>query len=418
MTGRSEVRHPELAEEGRARMVWARAHMPVLEGLRRRLAPSSPLAGMRLGMVLHLEAKTAVLAETLKALGAQVTATGSNPLSTQDAVAAALAETGVDVAAWHGATPEEYRGCLERVLDARPRLVIDDGGDLVALLHGERSEQAGEILGGAEETTTGVTRLRALERAGRLRFPMIAVNDGRMKHLFDNRYGTGQSVWDGYMRTTNLTVAGKTVVVCGYGWCGKGVALRAAGLGARVIVTEVDPVAAAEAVMEGHRVLPLEQAAPLADVVVTVTGMAGVVTAPHIAAMRDGAVLMNAGHFDVEIDKPALAGASRSVTRVREGIDAYRLKDGRTLYLLAEGRLVNLAAGDGHPVEIMDLTFALQVRCMLRLVQGEPLPPGVHPVPAEVDEEVARAYLAAGGWEIDRLTEAQVRYRSEWEAGT
>lgn len=418
MKGASEVRHPELAGKGRERMVWARTHMPVLEGLRRRLEPQSPLAGLGLAMVLHLEAKTAVLAQTLQALGAQVTATGSNPLSTQDAVAAALAETGVQVVAWHGATTAEYRGCLERVLDGHPRLVIDDGGDLVAMVHSQRLDQAGEILGGAEETTTGVTRLRALERAGQLRFGVIAVNDGKMKHLFDNRYGTGQSVWDAYMRTTNLTVAGKTVIVCGYGWCGKGVALRAVGLGARVIVTEVDPIAATEAVMDGHRVLPLQQAAPLADVLVTVTGMAGVVRAEHIAALKDGAVLANAGHFDVEIDKEALAAASRSVDTRRDGIQAYRLMDGRTAYLLAEGRLVNLAAGDGHPVEIMDLTFALQVLCMVRLARGERLAPGVHPVPPEIDAEVARAYLAAGGWEIDRLTEAQQRYRAGWEAGT
>jgi len=342
--------------------------------------------------------------------------TGSNPLSTQDDVAAALAERGVSVSAWYGATPSEYEGFLAEVLDSRPSLLIDDGGDLVGMLHEKRPDQLGEIRGGAEETTTGLSRLRALESEGRLAFPMIAVNDAHMKHLFDNRYGTGQSTWDGIMRTTNLVIAGKTVVVAGYGWCGKGVAMRARGLGANVVVTEVDPVAANEALLEGFRVMPMNEAAAVGEIFVTVTGNRSVIDGEDFARMPDGAILANAGHFDVEIDKEALGKMAVSRRQVRRNIEEYRLRDGRRVYLLAEGRLVNLAAGDGHPVEIMDISFAIQALALEHVaVEGPGLPRQVLPVPPEIDAEVARLRLAAAGAAIDELTAAQRAYLASWQ---
>ena len=357
----SIIRDPSLAPTAAGEDRVGRAHMPVLGEIGRRLAEEGVFQGRRIVLSIHLEAKTANLALTLRRGGAEVVVTGSNPLSTQDDVAAALAERGITVFAWHGATPEEYHRHILAAVGTRPELIIDDGGDLAAALHGERRDLLPGVIGGCEETTTGLRRLRAMAADGVLGLPMMAVNDARCKHLFDNRYGTGQSVWDGIMRTTNLLVAGKTVVVAGYGWCGRGVAMRARGLGARVVICEVDPVKALEAIMDGYEVMPSLEAAAVGRIFVTVTGCAGIFTAEHFRRMADGAILANAGHFDVEVAKTDLAAlAAGKVRRVRANIDEYVLPDGKRLYLLGEGRLVNLAAGDGHPVEIMDLSFAVQ----------------------------------------------------------
>lgn len=412
--GGSVIRDPALAEKGERKIAWAREHMPILGQVRAELVSGSELSGRRVGICLHLEAKTAVLAMALAEAGAQVYACGSNPLSTQDDVVAALDRAGVRVYALHGATPEEYDAFLGMVADQDPELVIDDGADLIALL--ARRGQGDRIRGGCEETTTGIVRLKAMEARGELPFPVVAVNNARCKYLFDNRYGTGQSVWDGIMRATNLLVAGKTVVVVGYGWCGKGVALRARGLGAQVVVCEVDPIAAAEAALDGQRVLPMAQAAPLGDVFITVTGCTEVIRGEHVARMKDGAILANAGHFDVEISKPDLARLSTQVRRVREQVEEYRLADGRRVYLLAEGRLVNLAAGDGHPVEIMDMSFALQALSLRHVAVSDRLPRQVLSVPAEVDRRVAELRLNSWGMGIDQLTARQVEYLAAWEA--
>lgn len=411
----STLRDKNLWQEGALKIEWAREHMPVVAKIRDELGRNKPFSGQRVAMSIHLEAKTACLALALQSGGAQVFLTGSNPLSTQDDVAAAVARGGVEVHAWHGATDEEYFDHLNRVLDCGPTLVLDDGGDLTALLHSGRTGLAEGVIGGCEETTTGVLRLRALESQGRLLFPMIAVNDARCKHLFDNRYGTGQSVWDGIMRTTNLVVAGKIAVIAGYGWCGKGVAARARGLGARVVVTEVDPVKANEALMDGYDVMPMAEAAKKADVIVTVTGCNNVVGEEHVDNLKDGVILANAGHFDVEVSKPALRSRATSVRRVRKNIDEYRMRDGRKVYLLAEGRLVNLAAGDGHPAEIMDMSFALQLLCLRYVVEhGSELSRRVMAVPAETDERVASLRLEALGVGIDKLSHAQIEYLSGW----
>ncbi|CAM3415583.1 adenosylhomocysteinase [Hydrogenibacillus schlegelii] len=407
------------ADAGRKKIEWARRHMPVLGAIAERFEREKPLAGERVSIALHLEAKTAVLALVLQAGGADVTISGSNPLSTQDDVAHALARAGVRVFARRGVSEDEYRALLLDNLEAsRPTLLIDDGGDLVKLLHAERSDLAGGVKGGAEETTTGMTRLRALAREGRLAFPMVAVNDARMKHLFDNRYGTGQSVIDGILRTTNLTLAGKTFVVVGYGWCGKGVALRARGMGANVVVTEIDPVKAIEAHMEGYRVMPMAEAAAVGDLFVTVTGGYHAIGAAHFLRMKDGAILANAGHFDVEIDLEALRRMSVEVDAVRPNVTAYRQPDGRTLYVLAEGRLVNLAGADGHPAEIMDMTFALQALSLEWLARehraGRPLPPALHPVPEAIDRTVAEMKLRTLGIAIDRPTPEQEAYAARW----
>lgn len=385
--------------------------MPVLNVVRQRHQQARPLAGKKIAVSVHLEAKTAYLALTLSLLGAEVSVTGSNPLSTQDDVAAALVEYGLSVYAWHGATEEEYFSHLSNTLSIGPEYIIDDGGDLVNLLHTKEQDLLRTVVGGCEETTTGVHRLRGLAEQGRLKFPMIAVNDAYCKHLFDNRYGTGQSSWDGIMRTTNLLIAGKTVVVMGYGWCGKGVAMRAKGLGAQVIICEVDPVRALEALMDGFSVLPALEAACHGDIFVTVTGCTGVLREEHFQVMKDGVLLANAGHFDVEIDKKALTAMAVESREVRQNITEYRLPDGRRLYLLGEGRLVNLAAGDGHPAEIMDLSFALQALSVLYLnEQGRQLSPGVYPVPQELDRQVAELALAANGVKIDTLTTEQINY--------
>ncbi len=411
----SIVRDPGLAPAGRAKIDWARERMPVLAAVGKEIAAAGSLRGRRVGLALHVEAKTACLALALLDAGAQVSVAGCNPLSTQDDVAAALAEAGIRVYAWRGATAAEYEAFLGRVLEDGPELVIDDGGDLITLLHTRRRDLLPRVAGGTEETTTGIHRLRAMEREGVLSFPVMAVNDARCKHLFDNRYGTGQSTWDGIMRTTNLLVAGKAVVVLGYGWCGKGVALRARGLGARVIVCEVDPVAACEALNDGFEVLPALEAAARGDVFVTVTGCAGVLRREHFERMKDGALLANAGHFDVEISKPDLAALAVERRVVRPNVEEFRLADGRRLYLLAEGRLVNLAAGDGHPVEIMDLSFALQALALAYVAEhARALGARVVPLPRELDERVARLHLQARGVTIDALTEQQAAYLAAW----
>ena len=411
----SIVRDRSLAPEGRLKMDWARQHMPVLERIRREFLEEQPLAGQRVAISLHLEAKTARLAEVLRDAGAEVTITGSNPLSTKDDVAAALAESGVTVYAKYDPEPEEYKEHLLRTLETRPNLIIDDGGDLVSILHAERPDLLEQVKGGCEETTTGILRLRALEKSGELKFPMIAVNDAFSKFLFDNRYGTGQSVWDGINRATNLVVAGKTVVVVGYGWCGRGVAMRAQGLGARVIVTEVDPIKATEAHMDGFTVMSMEEAAALGEIFVTVTGNKKVISERHFPLMKDGAVLANAGHFDVEIDKIALEEQAVDKRRVRRDITEYQLENGRRIHLLCDGRLVNLVAGDGHPAEIMDMTFALQTLSLIYVMENhEKIGPHVLDVPYHIDEQVASYKLHSLGVRIDDLTSDQEAYLGSW----
>lgn len=407
----SIVRDMSLAPQGLDKINWVKEFMPVLNVLNEELSQTKPLAGKNLVITMHLEAKTAYLAIVLKNAGANVAVTGSNPLSTQDDVAAALASQGVRVFAWYNTTAAEYEDFLHKALDTKPDIIVDDGGDLVSLLHGERSDLAANILGGSEETTTGVLRLRALADSGRLKFPMIAVNDAYCKYLFDNRYGTGQSTWDGIMRTTNLTVTGKTVVVAGYGWCGKGVAMRAKGLGANVIVTEIDPIKAIEAVFDGFTVLPMQQAAACGDMFVTLTGCKDVIRREHMEIMKPGAIMANAGHFDVEINKDDLTALAVSCRTVRKNIEEFVMKDGRKLYLLAEGRLVNLAAGDGHPTEIMDLSFAMQTLAVLHIAdQHDELENRVYTVTAAMDQRVAGLKLKAMGFSIDELTPAQYDY--------
>ncbi|MDP1509034.1 adenosylhomocysteinase [Paenibacillus sp. CMAA1739] len=407
----------KLAPEGHLKIDWVEAHMPVLNRIRQQFEQEQPFAGLKVTICLHLEAKTAYLAKVVQAGGAQVTITGSNPLSTQDDVCAALVEDGVTVLAKYNPDPEEFKNLQIKALETKPDLIIDDGGDLVTLLQSERPDLISTIRGGAEETTTGIIRLKALEKEGQLHFPMVAVNDAYCKYLFDNRYGTGQSAFDGIIRTTNLVVAGSTVVVVGYGWCGKGVAMRAKGLGANVVVTEVDPIKAVEAHMDGFHVMPMVEAAKVGNFFITVTGNKAVITGEHFDVMKDGAVLCNAGHFDVEVSKPELAKRSESIRTVRRNIEEYRFKDGRKMYLLAEGRLVNLAAADGHPAEIMDTTFALQA-LGLKYVNDRynELGKAVINVPYEIDEQVARFKLDSLGIKIDTLTEDQKVYLDSWNA--
>ncbi|MBB3127353.1 adenosylhomocysteinase [Paenibacillus rhizosphaerae] len=411
----SVVKDMALAPEGHLKIDWVEAHMPVLNEIRKQFEAEQPFKGLKVTISLHLEAKTAYLAKVVKAGGADVTITGSNPLSTQDDVCAALVEDGVTVLAKYNPDPVEYKAFLIRALETRPDLIIDDGGDLVTILHSERPDLLETIRGGAEETTTGIIRLKALEKDGLLKFPMVAVNDAYCKYLFDNRYGTGQSVFDAINRTTNLVVAGKTVVVVGYGWCGKGVAMRAKGLGAKVIVTEVNAIRAVEAHMDGFEVMPMLEAAKHGDFFVTVTGNRDVITGEHYDVMKDGAILSNAGHFDVEVNKPELAARAESVRTVRRNIEEYKLTDGRKIYLLAEGRLVNLGAGDGHPAEIMDMTFALQAMSLKYVNDNyQNLGAQVLNVPLEIDEQVARHKLASLGIQIDRLSQEQIRYLDSW----
>lgn len=411
----SSIREITLAPQGQKKIDWVANHMPVLNMLRQKFEQDQPFAGKRVIVCLHLEAKTAYLAKTIQAGGAEVAVVASNPLSTQDDVVAALVQSGIRAYAWHGATDEEYHRHIHQALDFQPDYIIDDGGDLVSTIHRERRELLTKVKGGAEETTTGILRLKAMDKNNELRFPMIAVNDADCKYLFDNRYGTGQSVWDGIMRTTNLVVAGKTVVVAGYGWCGKGVALRAKGLGARVIVCEVNPIKANEAWMDGFEVMPMIEAAEYGDVFITVTGNKNIITALHFPNMKSGAILCNAGHFDVEVNKVELAEMAISRRDVRPNIEEYQMSDGRKVYLLAEGRLVNLAAGDGHPAEVMDMTFALQALSLRYLAEHvSELGDHVYPVPSEIDQKVANLRLQSLGLHIDVLSDEQEKYLAAW----
>lgn len=405
------IRDIGLAPEGEARINWVKKYMPLLNTLEREFIKDQPFKDKKVTVSVHLEAKTAYLALVLAAGGAEVAVTGSNPLSTQDPIAAALAKAGLKVYAWHGATDEEYMDHLNKALDIGPDIVIDDGGDLVQLLHTSRSDLAENLLGGCEETTTGVMRLRAREKEGLLKFPMISVNDAYCKYLFDNRYGTGQSVWDGIMRTTNLIIAGKTVVVAGYGWCGRGVAMKAKGLGANIIVTEIDPIKAIEAVMDGFTVMTMDEAATLGDIFVTVTGCLKVLRKEHMEKMKDGVLLANAGHFDVEVWRPDLEELAVETRPMRKNITGYVMEDGRILNLMAEGRLVNLASGDGHPAEIMDMSFALQALSARYVLENRAkLDNKVYIVPEEIDKRVAAMKLAAMGLEIDELSKEQDDY--------
>ncbi len=415
MTGRwvnldSGMNRAEILERGKNKISWVRAHMPLLARIEEEFVREKPFSGVKIAVSVHLEAKTARLALALAAGGAELAVTGSNPLSTQDDVVEALKEEGLSVYAKHGVSEEQYWEDLKRTLSIKPHLVLDDGGDLTALLHGECAAWGNETVGICEETTTGVVRLRKLAAEGKLRYPAVAVNDARMKYLFDNRYGTGQSTWDAIMRATNLLVAGKVVLVVGYGWCGRGIALRARGLGARVVVSEVDPIRAAEALMDGFSVAPLREAIRDADLLVTATGCIDAVPYEAILEAKDGLLLANAGHFDVEIDVKTLRERAPS-REVRDNVEEFVLPNGKKVYLLAQGRLVNLAAGDGHPAEIMDISFALQALSLRWLWEkGGDLAPGVYAVPPEIDEEVARMFLAANGIRIDELNPEQKRY--------
>ncbi len=415
----SEIRNADLWESGARKIEWVKRNMPLLRGIEQEFAAEKPFAGLRVALSVHLEAKTAYLCKVLAAGGAEMYVTGSNPLSTQDDVAAALVHDGLNVFAWYDATDEEYHRHISKVIDARPNVIIDDGGDLVNLIHNERPELIPDVIGGCEETTTGIIRLLAMDKAGALKFPMVLVNDADCKHLFDNRYGTGQSVWDGINRTTNLIVAGKNVVVAGYGWCGKGVAMRAKGLGAEVIVTEIDPIKAMEAVMDGFKVMPMREAAKIGDFFVTVTGCADVIGEEAFLNMKDGAICCNAGHFDVEVNMAKLREIAVDSYLARNNIMGYKLANGKTVFIIAEGRLVNLAAGDGHPAEIMDMSFAIQALSALHVVKnkgklGKDGSMTVN-VPAEVDREVALRKIASWGIEIDKLTPEQEKYLNGWE---
>ena len=407
----SMIRDIKLAPSGHDKIAWVKNFMPVLRSIDEEYSKTKPFAGKKVVITMHLEAKTAYLALVFKNAGAEVIATGSNPLSTQDDVVAALVEDGVTVYSWYNCTNEEYDMFIDKALDCNPDMIIDDGGDLVARIHNERPELIDRIIGGSEETTTGVIRLKALAEQGKLKFPMIAANDAYCKYLFDNRYGTGQSVWDGIMRTTNLVIAGKTVVIAGYGWCGKGGAMRAKGLGANVVITEVDPIKAIEAVFDGFRVMPMGEAAKIGDIFLTLTGCDNVINEKHFALMKDGAMMANSGHFDVEINKVDLLKNSVSHRSVRKNIEEYVQKDGRKLYLLAEGRLVNLAAGDGHPAEIMDLSFGVQFFSALHILNHhQEMENKVYLMPEEINTKIAQIKLKALGVELDELTEEQKAY--------
>jgi adenosylhomocysteinase len=413
---RYDIKDIGLAPSGKQRIEWVKNNMPLLSGLAEKYGGSKPFAGVKVSLSIHLEPKTAYLCKVLAAAGADMSVTGSNVLSTQDDTAAALAEEGIKVFAVHGESEKDYYRHIEMCLEHKPNIVIDDGGDLVGMLHGKRADLAQEVWGGCEETTTGIIRLKAMEREGKLKFPMVAVNDARCKHLFDNRYGTGQSVWDSILRNTNLIIASKTVVVAGYGWCGRGIAMRAAALGASVIVTEIDPVKAIEARMDGYQVMSMIEAAPLGDIFVSATGCNKVITLEHMAIMKDRAILANAGHFNVEVDMDALASRATARYEARENITAYVLPGGKTIHVIAEGRLVNIAAADGHPAEIMDMSFAVQfLSAMFILENRGKLKNAVIDVSTEIDSIVAASKLSAWGIEIDSLTDEQKAYLNSWE---
>lgn len=410
----SIIKDINLAPAGQLKIDWVRAHMPILGEIENEYRKTKPFAGKKIVICLHLEAKTAYMALVIQAGGAEVAVAGSNPLSTQDDIVAALVANGITAFAKHGATQEEYNHYIEKLAEFEPDLFIDDGGDFTAMLHRDHPALVEKILGGCEETTTGIIRLKAMANDGELRTPMIAVNNAMMKHLFDNRYGTGQSVMEAVMHNTNLVIASKTVVVVGYGWCGKGVAMRAKGMGAKVIVTEIDPIKATEALMDGFEVMPIVDAAKRGDVFITVTGNKNVIDRDALVVMKDQAILCNAGHFDAEINKNALEDLATNVAPARENIVGYTMADGRTLYLIGEGRLVNLAAGDGHPAEIMDLTFGLQTLSLEYLSKHLTLDARVYDVPEEIDKRVAEIKLASLGIHIDSLTPEQEAYLHSW----
>jgi adenosylhomocysteinase len=413
-----KVKDTSLASKGHLQIEWASKHMPVLNQIQKRFSEGKPFKGLTIGACLHVTKETAVLVGAFLAGGAKVALCGSNPLSTQDEVAAALTEKGVNVFAWRGQTAEEYYWCIEQVIDRKPAITLDDGADLVGTIHSKRIETLPNIKGGTEETTTGVLRLRAMEKTGTLKYAIIAVNDAYTKYLFDNRYGTGQSTIDGILRATNILLAGKNFVVCGYGWCGRGIAMRAHGMGANVIITEANPLRALEAAMNGFQVMPISEAATIGDIFVTATGDISVIRKEHMQKMKDGAILANSGHFNVEINIKDLEELATAKRNIRPNLDEYMLKDGRKLYLLAEGRLVNLASAEGHPSEVMDMSFANQALCVEYLAKTEKMPPKVYQVPKEIDEEIARLKLNAMRIKIDELTDEQKRYLATWEMGT
>ena len=413
-----QVKDKALAPQGHLQIEWASAHMPVLNQVKSRFSKEKPLKGLTLGACLHVTKETAVLMKTLLAGGAKIALCGSNPLSTQDDVAAALAETGVHVFAWRGQNTEEYYSCIDKVLDYKPVITLDDGADLVGTLHSKRKKGLQHVKGGTEETTTGVIRLRAMETDGSLKYPIIAVNDAYTKYLFDNRYGTGQSTIDGILRATSVLLAGKNFVVCGYGWCSRGIAMRARGLGANVIVTEVIPTKALEAAMDGLRVMPIAEAAAIGDIFVTATGDINVIRGEHMEKMKDGAIIANSGHFNVEISIKDLEGLSVATKTMRPNLVEYNLNDGRKLYLLAEGRLVNLSAAEGHPSEVMDMSFANQALCAEHIAKAAKMSSKVYSVPSEIDEKVAKLKLKAMGIKIDELTSEQKKYLAAWKMGT
>ncbi|MDH5450296.1 MAG: adenosylhomocysteinase [Candidatus Bathyarchaeota archaeon] len=413
-----KVKDPSLAPQGTLLIEWASIHMPVLNQIKHQFEKEKPLKGLMIGACIHVTKETAVLMSTFAAGGADVALCGCNPLSTQDEVAAALAEQGINVYAWRNETTDEYYWCINKVIDLKPVITIDDGADLVGIVHMKRKEVLEKIKGGTEETTTGVVRLRAMEKAGALKYPIIAVNDAYTKHLFDNRYGTGQSTLDGIIRSTNLLLAGKNLVICGYGWCGRGIALRARGMGANVIVTEVDPVKALEAVMDGFRVTSMGKGSLIGDIFVTTTGDINVVRKEHMLKMKNNVILANSGHFNVEINISDLESIASSKRTIRPNLEEYLLQNGKKLYLLAEGRLVNLAAAEGHPSEVMDMSFANQALCVKYIAQKSKMKPKVYKVPKEIDTLVASLKLKALGVEIDTLTKEQKKYIATWEAGT
>ena len=413
-----QVKDKTLATQGHLQIEWASKHMPVLNIIKERFEKEKPLQGQTLSACLHVTKETAVLIKTLIAGGANVSLCGSNPLSTQDDVAAALSDSGVHVFAWRGQNTEDYYKCIEKVLDFKPTITMDDGADVVGMLHSKRQDQIKDIKGGTEETSTGVVRLKAMEQDGSLKYPIIAVNDAYTKYLFDNRYGTGQSTIDGILRATSVLLAGKNFVVGGYGWCSRGIAMRAKGLGANVIVTEVQPTRALEAVMDGYRVMPMSEASPIGDIFATATGDINVIDKHHMQKMKDGAIMCNSGHFNVEINIPELETLSTSKRTIRSNMEEYTLKDGKHLYLLAEGRLVNLTAAEGHPSEVMDMSFANQALCSEYIAKSTKLETKVYTVPKELDEKVAELKLKSMNITIDELTEEQKKYLSTWEMGT
>ncbi len=419
ITTNSDIKDPSLAPQGLLRIEWASREMPVLKVIRERFTREKPLKGVRVSGCLHVTTETANLALVFKEGGAELALCASNPLSTQDDVTAALVtEYGIPVYAIKGEDTDTYYKHINAALDHKPQITLDDGADLVSTIHKKRTELIDTIIGGTEETTTGVIRLKSMEKEGKLKYPIIAVNEADTKHFFDNRYGTGQSTIDGITRATNILWAGKKVVVCGYGWCGKGITMRARGLGAHIVVTEVDPIRALEAVMDGYTVMPLLEAAKIGDIFITVTGDVSVIDKAHFLLMKDGAIVANSGHFNVEINIPALEKMAQKKRPIRSSVDEYTLPDGRHIFLLAEGRLINLAAAEGHPASVMDMSFANQALCVEHMVKREKAEPRVYPVPKEIDKEIGRLKLAAMGITIDTLTDEQKRYLESWEEGT